>query len=85
MAVKRLSRGDSFAVTQLMIPRVQENFRFGRTNYQERTMSYLRTPEHRARQAALILTWCPWKKSTGPTSLASKAASANRDAPMRFS
>ena len=59
MAVKRLSRGDSFAVTQVMIPRVRENFRIGRTNYQERAMSYLRTPEHRARQAALIRTWCP--------------------------
>jgi hypothetical protein len=60
-----------------MIPRVQENFRIGRTNYQERAMSYLRTPEHRARQAALIRTWCPWKKSTGPKTPAGKAVSAN--------
>ena len=35
------------------------------------------TPERRARQAALIRTWCPWKKSTGPTSPAGKAVSAS--------
>ena len=40
-------------------------------------MGYLRTPEHRARQAALIRTWRPWEKSTGPKSPAGKAAAAS--------
>ena len=31
------------------------------------------TPERRARQAALIHTWKPWKQSTGPTSIEGKA------------
>ena len=35
------------------------------------------TPERRARQAALTRTWCPWERSTGPKSLAGKAASAS--------
>lgn len=35
------------------------------------------TPERRARQAALIRTWRPWERSTGPTSPAGKAVSAN--------
>lgn len=36
-------------------------------------MSYFRTPEHRARQAELIRTWCPWQKSTGPRTAEGKA------------
>ena len=39
-------------------------------------MGYLRTPEHRARQAALIRKWRPWERSTGPKSPAGKAVSA---------
>ena len=31
------------------------------------------TFERRARQAALIHTWCPWEKSTGPRSDDGKA------------
>lgn len=31
------------------------------------------TPERRARQAALIRTWCPWEKSTGPRTAEGKA------------
>lgn len=31
------------------------------------------TPERRARQAALIRSWKPWEKSTGPTTEAGKA------------
>ena len=31
------------------------------------------TPERRARQAALIRTWRPWEKSTGPRSDEGKA------------
>ena len=34
------------------------------------------TPERRARQAALIRTWRPWKGSTGPKSEAGKAVVA---------
>lgn len=31
------------------------------------------TPERRARQAQLIRTWAPWKKSTGPRTVEGKA------------
>ena len=34
------------------------------------------TPERRARQAALIRTWRPWEKSTGPRTDAGKAVAA---------
>ncbi len=34
------------------------------------------TPERRARQAALIRTWRPWEKSTGPRSDEGKARTA---------
>lgn len=34
------------------------------------------TPERRARQAALIQGWKPWKKSTGPRTSAGKATAA---------
>lgn len=34
------------------------------------------TPERRARQAALIATWRPWERSTGPRTAAGKAASS---------
>jgi hypothetical protein len=34
------------------------------------------TPEQKARQAALIRTWAPWKQSTGPTTSAGKKVSA---------
>ena len=34
------------------------------------------TVERRARQAALILTWKPWARATGPRSEEGKAASA---------
>ena len=37
------------------------------------------TPERRARQAALIQQWQPWKKSTGPTSAEGKVR-ASRNA-----
>lgn len=39
-------------------------------------MSYLRTPEHRARQAELIRRWKPWEHSTGPKSDEGKATVA---------
>lgn len=35
------------------------------------------TPEQKAKQAALIRSWKPWRKSTGPRTLAGKAASSN--------
>ncbi len=47
-------------------------------NYQEETMSYFRTPEHRALRAELIRRWKPWEKSTGPKSAEGKARSAMR-------
>lgn len=34
------------------------------------------TPERRARQAALIRTWRPWEKSTGPRTDEGKATAA---------
>lgn len=34
------------------------------------------TPERRARQAELIRTWQPWKKSTGPKTPEGKAKAA---------
>ena len=34
------------------------------------------TPERRARQAALIRTWRPWEKSTGPKTDEGKARAA---------
>jgi hypothetical protein len=34
------------------------------------------TPERRARQAALIHTWKPWERSTGPRSAEGKARTA---------
>ena len=34
------------------------------------------TPDRRARQAALILTWEPWTRASGPKSEQGKAASA---------
>ena len=34
------------------------------------------TGEQKARQAALIRTWAPWKQSTGPTTPAGKKVSA---------
>ena len=34
------------------------------------------TPERRARHAALIRTWRPWEKSTGPRSADGKARTA---------
>lgn len=34
------------------------------------------TPEHRARQAALIRTWKPWARSTGPRTAEGKAQAA---------
>lgn len=37
------------------------------------------TPERRARQAALIRTWEPWKQATGPRTPDGKAA-ASRNA-----
>ena len=51
----------------------KKNFPIRQTNYQERAMSYLRTPEQRARQSQAIRSWQPWKKSTGPKSDAGKA------------
>jgi hypothetical protein len=35
------------------------------------------TPERRARQAALIRTWKPWKQSTGPRTPEGKAKAAS--------
>ena len=34
------------------------------------------TPERRARQAALIRTWKPWEKSTGPRTVDGKERAA---------
>ena len=42
-------------------------------NYQGKSMSYYRTPEHRAMRAELIRRWKPWEKSTGPKSPEGKA------------
>ena len=41
-------------------------------------MSYLRTPEHRARQSEAIRRWRPWEHSTGPKAEAGKRRSAMR-------
>ncbi len=38
------------------------------------------TPERRARQAAIIRTWKPWKRSTGPRTDRGKAASSGNRA-----
>ena len=43
------------------------------------------TPERRARQAAQILTWRPWSRSTGPRTAEGKARSSrNADRPDSF-
>ena len=42
-------------------------------------MTNSRTPERRARQAALIRTWKPWQKATGPRTPDGKAT-ASRNA-----
>lgn len=43
------------------------------------------TPERKARQAALIRTWKPWERSTGPKTAAGKASSSrNADKPGWF-
>ncbi|OSZ75923.1 hypothetical protein CAP37_11330 [Hydrogenophaga sp. IBVHS1] len=34
------------------------------------------TPERRARQAALIRTWKPWRQSTGPKTSSGKATAS---------
>ena len=34
------------------------------------------TPERKARQAALIVSWRPWERSTGPRTPEGKAAAA---------
>lgn len=40
------------------------------------------TPERKARQAALIRTWSPWQKSTGPQASTGKVRnSRNADKP----
>ena len=52
-----------------------EESRIDRTNYWRHGMATNWTPERRARQAALIRTWCP-QQSTGPKSPAGKAVSA---------
>lgn len=54
----------------------KKKIQFRQTNYHLRTISYLRTPEQRARQSQAIQAWQPWKKSTGPKSDAGKAAVA---------
>ena len=59
----------------MQFPRT-ETIRFNQTNLQVRTMSYLRTPEHRKRKAELIRQWKPWEQSTGPRTEEGKAASA---------
>ncbi len=41
-------------------------------------MSYMRTPEHQARQAERIREWKHWEKSTGPRTLDGKAKAAMR-------
>ena len=41
-------------------------------------MSYLRTPEHRARQSEAIRRWRPWENSTGPKTEAGKRRAAMR-------
>ena len=43
------------------------------------------SPERRASQAALILTWKPWERSTGARTAAGKARSSrNADKPESF-
>lgn len=41
-------------------------------------MSYVRTPEHKALRAELIVLWRPWEQSTGPRSPEGKERSAKR-------
>lgn len=42
------------------------------------------TPERRARQAALIRSWKPWERSTGPRTESGKAAaSMNRECSLQ--
>ena len=48
-------------------------FKVCRTNYWRQIMVNGWSLERRARQAALIKTWRPWERSTGPTSEAGKA------------
>jgi Putative transposase/Transposase zinc-binding domain len=45
----------------------------GRTRFWRRTMANGWTPERRARQSALIRSWRPWEKSTGPKTPAGRA------------
>ena len=45
-------------------------------NYWRRALGKGWTPERRARQAALIRTWRPWEKSTGPRTPEGKARTA---------
>jgi hypothetical protein len=43
-------------------------------------MSYVRTPAHRAAQAAAIRRWRPWEASTGPkTEQGKRRVAANPD------
>ena len=55
------------------------------TNYWMRTMANGWTPERKARQAAMIRTWQPWKTATGPRTPVGKARSSrNADKPGSF-
>ena len=40
-------------------------------------MARIWTDEQKARQAALIRSWKPWERSTGPRTLQGKAVAAN--------
>ena len=50
-----------------------------KTDYWGHRMASSWTPERRARQAALIRTWKPWRQATGPRTLEGKAT-ASRNA-----
>lgn len=59
-------------------PSQARELKASKPNYQVETMSYYRTPEHRAKRAELIRLWKPWEKSTGPKSSEGKERSAMR-------
>lgn len=59
--------------------RLRRNYNPRRTNYWRHKVATAWTPERRALQAALIRTWKPWERSTGPRTPDGKVA-ASRNA-----
>lgn len=56
--------------------RARGKIKMSQTNYWRHSMANGWTPERRARQAAMIRQWQPWRMSTGPTSDEGKARAA---------